>query len=444
MKRKFLGEDDVIDFHDIEPNVLNLITTNCGSGKSTFCFNSFFKQTSNNRCLYLIDTTIGQEQIIKNFPEACKYGNDIAERFYEDEDEEAEFEEQKVIVMTYSKFGYICMKNPAFQNRFAYIVADEFHNCLKFLDIDKARVRKQYPKIADGLLSEDKNIKKRSYDRLNNILADTSSYYNALSTIKKITYGLCFYNAWIPCKKDRYVMAISATPERIFKDYEFIMNEIEASCEVFAYENKKVIEYNSLREVLQTIENDEKGIIFAKQIKKILEIEKMCNSLKLKTICLWSVNNKDYPMSKTQLEVRDYIIKNEKIPEEYDVLLLNKAYETSFNIKSKVDYIIIHDGEKDFQIQARGRYRGDIDTLFCYLSPCKKENSQNFIMPEDFLDIELDSSLKKELAKRIKILNKNGDNIGWSKIKSLLTENGYTIKECRKENKRISIISKNA
>jgi len=48
------------------------------------------------------------------------------------------------------------------------------------------------------------------------------------------------------------------------------------------------------------------------------------------------MNNKDEPMSKEQLELREYLIETGRFPENLNVLIINAAYETSINIDEEV------------------------------------------------------------------------------------------------------------
>ena len=54
------------------------------------------------------------------------------------------------------------------------------------------------------------------------------------------------------------------------------------------------------------------------------------------------MNNKDYPLSEEQLKLRDIIIKEQKFPDGFDVLLINKSMETSINIKTPVENVVVY------------------------------------------------------------------------------------------------------
>ncbi len=54
------------------------------------------------------------------------------------------------------------------------------------------------------------------------------------------------------------------------------------------------------------------------------------------------MNNKDYPLSEEQLKLRDIIIKEQKFPDGLDVLLINKSMETSINIRTPVENVVVY------------------------------------------------------------------------------------------------------
>lgn len=232
------------------------------------------------------------------------------------------------------------------------------------------------------------------------------------------------------------------TKENIKEYKEEKVRKAEAS----EYRNNNLIVYNSIFEVLKTIDTSKKGLIFARQICKLKEIEEKCNKLKIKAIAIWSIDNLKYHLTPEQIRVRDYIIENGEIPEEYEAVLLNQVYRGDFNIKSKVDYIIIHDGEKDFQIQARGRYRGDINEMYIYDKPKmhtkpKIDTDIKIVVPECFLNKPLNKEDKKELSLSLRLLGTNSKPYGWCKLKEILIKNNYKIEEKRSNSQRVSYIS---
>ena len=73
--------------------------------------------------------------------------------------------------------------------------------------------------------------------------------------------------------------------------------------------------------------------------------------------------------------------------EDEDVLLINKSCETSVNIESHVDFMIIHSSDSDTQTQARGRYRNDLRQLYLYADWALYE--EKIEIPKDKMNVRL-------------------------------------------------------
>lgn len=71
-------------------------------------------------------------------------------------------------------------------------------------------------------------------------------------------------------------------------------------------------------------------------------------------------------MTEEQYAARDYILQKEEIPPQYDLFIFNASCETSINIRGQVDYFIAHTTKPTSITQARGRYRGDLETLYVF------------------------------------------------------------------------------
>ena len=97
---------------------------------------------------------------------------------------------------------------------------------------------------------------------------------------------------------------------------------------------------------------------------------KYANSIGYHAEGFWSISpetQKKKPMTREQWNLRDTVLKDETIPEEYDLLVINRASETCIKIKEehrKVDFMIVHDKNEEIRTQVRGRYHGDLDTFY--------------------------------------------------------------------------------
>ena len=140
---------------------------------------------------------------------------------------------------------------------------------------------------------------------------------------------------------------------------------------------------------------------------------------------LWSLSNPDYPLSKEQLEAREYLITNEVIPEEYDVFLFNATAETSINIKTddprlKWDFFIAHNTDNTVITQSRGRYRGDLQTLYVY------DRNGAIIVPIEYLNRDLSMKEMGELRDKLCLKkDKKGHPMSIDDMVALLNDCGY-------------------
>ena len=131
-----------------------------------------------------------------------------------------------------------------------------------------------------------------------------------------------------------------------------------------------------------SLPTDQRGIIYISHITQMETCIEILKKRGINAVGLWSKNNEDVWMSDRQLKVREFLIKNSAIPDDVDVLLINKSYETSINIKTPVDYVVVHSADETVVTQARGRARNNIKTLYRY----DPEEEDVFEPPEELLN----------------------------------------------------------
>jgi SHS2 domain-containing protein len=124
------------------------------------------------------------------------------------------------------------------------------------------------------------------------------------------------------------------------------------------------------------------------------------------------------------------------MPPGYDVLIINKSLETSVTIDGDIDFMIVHSREADVQIQARGRYRGDLQTLYLYTNSIENELH---ILPK-ITGQRLFRADTKALCESLQIRDKRGRVVGWNTVKTLLREQGYNVSGGRYQNKQYYVI----
>ncbi len=366
---KYLSE--VVNMDSIKAGQLNIIDAPTGSGKTTFALETLANTVSNkNRMLYLIDTTNGKEQLLKN-PITAHYTDGWREVA---EGNCISFEADRVVVMTYAKFGVLADKYPSFGLSFEVIVCDELHSLMNF----------QY-------FSTDKNWHMIAKQKIEKIINEN------------------------PVTR---VVALTATPKKVKEEFHFTYELVDYDYESLRqYENEEVIYYTNIKRALDEVNG--KGMVYVGHITKMKEIEGYLKERGLRTIAIWSIHNKEHEMTEEQITARRYILDNEKIPDNYDVLIINASSETCINLRGSIDFIIIHSQEEDTQTQVRGRFRGDVPMVYIYDSKTKVK------VPAEYMGRKLFKEEKDLLCEELNLHHPNGLLMKWTTVKERLIEEGW-------------------
>lgn len=397
MKGKYLSE--IIDIDEIGCECINLINAPCGSGKTTFICEEiarlvredYWKQSDEwgncKNILYLIDTRNGKEQLLKRGSERL---NILGDSYWVIDN---------ITVMTYAGYATL-LKNAPEKDQWkenAVIVLDEFHNCIKY----------------------------SAWER-NNIHELALSYIHD----RAFQYG-------------NILIALSATADNIIEKYEWasgFVRIIELKEEARHYEEVHTENYYNLTQLLNQIKPNEKGIVYIPHVSDIIKYQNILRDKGIRVGSFWSVNNTDHIMTDEQKALREYILDTQRIPDNIDVLFINKSSETSINITSHIDFMVIHTSDKDTQIQARGRYRNDLDRLYLYDEEAFYD--EKIIIPSEWLNKRLK---KPDIDELIKILNVKDESrhlvkkptfIKWIEL------DGYTVQEIKSNGQRYTIINK--
>lgn len=387
---KYLSE--AVNINNLKTKELNIIKSPTGSGKTYFALHKIASlcRDTLHQSVYLIDTINGKEQILRNYGAV-----ECSREWIGDVDMGAMWFEtdSRIVIMTYAKFGSILSKNLDFYNRFDYIICDELHSLIKF----------QY-------FSPQPNYHSLAKAGLEKAVANDRTT----------------------------VIALTATPKRVKKMFNAPIYELPVSEDVLHYETKEVIEYTNLSYLLSSINATDKiGICYVSRITMMIELERLAVEQGYSPICIWSISNADHPMSEKQLAARAQILESFTIPEQYNLLIINASCETSIKIKSKVDYIIVHNSDEETQVQVRGRYTGDLGIL--YLPETERTHLK---VPDEFLGKKLFVPDKTELCKILNICDAKTNRLcGWTIIRRLLIDSDYQILDSRFQNRRYSIIT---
>lgn len=402
---KFLSQ--TIEYNEIIRGRLNMVVAETGQGKTTMATQELPQKlgiTNKSRVLYLIDTNMGRDMLARK---------DIVQTAFPPE-------ENKIIVMTYAKFGTLLKTYDIWSSMFDLIVADEFHNLYKYTRIDMARMMKANPDFSPETLSM--------------MLSRESANYKAMEAIKRWSES-----------QSLYVVAMTATPEVFLekdKELDDLIQVIQSKEKLVAYEILARFTYINAEEVLvEGAQDGEKRLIFTHTIKQANEFKQLVeNNTERKALALWSNSNLNAPpLTSEQLNTRQYIIENESFPDDLDDLIFTEAFSTGWNlVDDRVTTTIVHSSNDALIKQVCGRNRQDIKKLYLYdsekatnkkkeIKKKQKELETDWEIPTSFLNRELDTQERNRLIEEMGYPKK------WTSLKKWIE----STKKYKLEKKRI-------
>ena len=375
---------DVLDTSHFEKGFFNVIDAPCGSGKTTAAIERIAPLASSfDRAIYLIDTKLGKDRLSKEEKLTVpykEYANDVSKHFFALENE------GKICVTTYAQFGLWCYRfGLDLPDYFEYIICDEPQNLVNFSEIGQ--------KDPDAI-----HVHRCARTAI------CRAVRNGLSC----------------------VVGITATSEPL-KKLGIPMKTIPIDkTNLHHYTEREVNSYASFSSVLESIQIGQHGGIYVKHIRQLKEAGEILRARGHNPLMLWSLSNEDHPLSKEQLDAREFLITEERIPPEYDIFLFNATAETSINIRPsdehgfKWDFFIANNVNETSITQSRGRYRGDLETLYVY------EKSGAVIVPDDYLNRNLSMKEMGTLRDKLSLKkNKHGNPLAIPDMIVLLNDNGY-------------------
>lgn len=381
---------DVVDMNTIQTGTLNLIIAPCGSGKTYFVEHTLKEQRCNpsEDMLYLAPT----RALVRSF---IQRGGSFEEIDHGREMIEYRRKHEGITAMTYAMFGKKvaeARKNDGgdlLWNNRSLICLDELSQAIR-----------------QAAYSSD-NFTKEALEALKKRIGNTSNT----------------------------VVTISATPKPIIKRYWDGLRWVRLLAPLEGFRNGCVHYYRELDNLLYELDPSKRGMIYVGQVNRMKDAAETLRKRGINTAMLFSDGSKDHKMSDEQRRIARILTEEERIPDEVQVLLINAAYETGLNIrpeKSRLEYIVVHNTSEEVQIQARGRYRGDLDALYL--------KGEHHRIPEEtlapYLSRELIASETKELAKKLAFKDDRGRVVGWTTAKKILKEAKFSISEHTKTDKQ--------
>lgn len=374
---------------------INLIVAPAGSGKTYYIFNTLLD--TKKKSVYLCDTSNLKEMILKD--------DEIKEKVKGTELDlnKATFDIDKYncIVMTYAKWFYEMNKSE--YKDIETIICDEIHNLYKYYD--KFKENDNYKIVIEDLEYRAKN-------KISNVIGFTATH----NRVKKEMDFLLSENDTSTHAFNSEWNVINLSNEKDIKR----LNEDFT----YRYSNYKNLGYHL--KAFNGFKLGQKALIYTDRITTALDMVNIANECNLKSIALWSMNNKEYPMNEEQKVVRESILTTGVIPDGIDVLIINGSYETGINIKDEnIELVIVNSTDADTQIQARSRVRKDIKALL--LKSNNMIDDIKVVVPEKYLDTPLTTKDKKDLCKDLNIYNENTRILKWTSIKPIIINSGYDV-----------------
>jgi len=329
--------------------------------------------------IYLIDTTIGKKRILKE-PNMKFYDKQWLNAVC---GEYIAFSEDGIVAMTYHYFGHLVERYQGFANQFELILCDEIHNAIYFGNI-RNNNEENYARIA-----------REEIDRL--VQRDTAAK----------------------------VIGITATPDIIKEKFSCPINNIHVDNDVYRYETKNILTYRNINNIIPQLDKRKTGLIYTAHVKQMKELVKAAEQRDIKAIAIWRVNNDNNPMNDEQYTLWRYIVEEEKLPPQYDLVVINAACGTAINIRSHVDYMVVNSQISDTITQARGRVRDDLELL--YHIDMNIKDKINVEIPLAFIGLPLYQAQKDMLCELLPVFDSRGRRRKWNTLKYYIEQSGYTI-----------------
>lgn len=390
---------DVIDMKDLRTGKLNLVFAPCGSGKTHFVENVLknVRKRPGANMLYLAPT-VALVHALK-FRGESYLTTDGHGHFVR------EWRHAGITAMTYAAFASIIRRereagtydDAKLWNDHAIICADELSQ-----GVSQSHFTDKY----GNRIPDEKNLTKIALKELEIRIRN----------------------------KRNLVVTVSATPKRLIGRYPFDVRMVGMFLRPRGYRDGEVRNYSDLHPLLNQIDPDKRGLIYISRVKKMLEAVDVLESRGIPAVAIYSRHHEDHPMGDEQLRAVESLEMDEKIPDDVQVLIINAAYETGLNIqpeKSHLDYVIVHDINEDTQVQARGRYRGDIDVVYHKVEP---SSETQIIDPEKlapYIGERLRKADKDRLLEAFGFLDDHLRPMRWPTFVKLLEEQGHTVKKSR-------------
>ncbi len=236
------------------------------------------------------------------------------------------------------------------------------------------------------------------------------------------------------------IVAMSATPQKIRERFGSLCYDVPFDhSELAQLETHHTIPYKGSTYDLLLSLKGKRGILYTARISEMKDFIEFANSIGMRANGFWSTSAKGEPLSREQLDLREKVLARETIPDDIDLLVINRASETCIKIQEKnchIDFMVVHDSNKEIQTQVRGRYHGDLAEFYYHdnydVLVYQIEQTQ---IPANYFGKRLYSEDWYALIRHLNLKYPNGTYIGKEKLYKVLAQCGYSITAPKKDSK---------
>lgn len=311
---------------------INLVESPCGSGKSYHCARIINRINTNKDIYYVTDTRMLRESVQKELPPHTQ-------------------------VITYQKLGMMLddtSQRHQFVNNTEMVFLDEIHQLFRYAN-------------RFNVVDNKKNQEEKHYYRI------------AMAWLYRLPQFM-------------KVIALSATPGNLLRHAKD-NGEMNMINSVLDKEQRQMLHRQVVNEEKQVhnmfdylssdfeLKDRKKALIYTSTIKELKKYSLLLESKGYRVGVLWSQNSKE-ELSQEQLDLINHLKQYNKLPSDIDVLLINSAYESGWNLENEgttdIQTICIATSDIVTITQVQNRVRHDIELLVTHQQVISKGDYYNF------------------------------------------------------------------
>ena len=378
---KYLSE--IMEGIELSKDKNNLLISPIGCGKTHYAVNVL---SQDKRVIYLCDNSNLKTQLLEEY--------DRIKSTYDNKPIQG-FSNTEITIMTYKEFGRRVKYdvNDEYINTFELIIADEIHSLVEYMgfnnDVELAHALR-------FLLSLHKVP----------IIMMTATEYYLTKLMKEYPNLYDNFNV-IDLSDNKEIRRYGELRREYINHFSQIKTHLKAYETGFKYLNMKCL-------------------IYTKKIEDMERLNDICEELKLKPICIWSINNQR-KLNDEQNKVREHLLKEYELLDPYNVLIINKSSETGINIHDEDMKLCLVNSTNPTEItQSRGRIRHDVDLLVVRTNQNKLPKTK-LTLDEEYLNKYITKDEVYNLIAKYGIKNRDGKLIGLRAFIDTLRNSNYDV-----------------